>query len=187
MQRWSSKLKQDHGEWRRCVGELHLKYRGLRRRMSKRLQTNSSVTSPPKVPASPPTGGRSHRRRQQGTRPPSGVCIPSPIPQSSKRVAQSDYRPIALLSVLSKILEKWSYTTDRYLTATGLPHPSQYAYRSHHSTQDAVLAAVERLITNTDEDLVSSVTTIDLSKAFDSVDHDVVSTKLFWYGIHDVD
>ena len=50
-----------------------------------------------------------------------------------------------------------------------------------------MLAAVERLVTNTDKGLVSSVTTIDLSKAFDSVDHDLLITKLSWYGVNDVD
>ena len=56
-----------------------------------------------------------------------------------------------------------------------------------HSTEDAVLAAVERLVKNTDRGFVSSVTTVDLSKAFDSVDHGVLLTKLSWYGITDID
>ena len=50
-----------------------------------------------------------------------------------------------------------------------------------------MLAAVERLVTNIDEGLVSSVTTLDLSKAFDSVDHGLLLTKLPWYGVNDVD
>ena len=49
-----------------------------------------------------------------------------------------------------------------------------------------MLDAVERLAGNTDRGLVSSVKAIDLSKAFDSVDHDVLLTKLPWYGITDV-
>ena len=49
-----------------------------------------------------------------------------------------------------------------------------------------MIDAVERLISNTDRSLVSSATAIDLSKVFDSVDHDALLTKLPWYGITDV-
>ena len=58
-----------------------------------------------------------------------------------------------------------------YLGSAHLFSPSQYAYRVRHSTEDVVRAAVERLASNTDGGLISSVTTVDLSKAFDSVDH----------------
>ena len=112
------------------------------------------------------------------------ACVVA-IPKSGDSSIPSNNRTISLLSVLSKILEKVVCTQlTVYLNTTGLLHPSQYAYRSHHSTEDAVLAAVERLVTNTDDGLISSVTTIDLSKARSysvrsySVDHDVLLTKL---------
>ena len=49
-----------------------------------------------------------------------------------------------------------------------------------------MIDTVERLASNTDRGLVKSVTAIDLSKAFNSVDHGVLLTKLPWYGITDV-
>ena len=115
------------------------------------------------------------------------ACV-VPIPKSGDPAVPSNNRPISLLSVLSKILEKVVCTQlVEYLNANVLLHPSQYAYRPRHSTEDAVLAATERLVTNTDSGFISSVTAVDLSKAFDSIDHDVLLTKLSWYGIADVD
>ena len=114
------------------------------------------------------------------------ACV-VPIPKSGDLSEPSNHRPISLLSVLSKILEKVvSVQLTNYLESNNLLSKSQYAYRSHHSTEDAVLDAVERLASNTDRGLLSSVTAIDLSKAFDSVDHGVLLTKLPWYGITDV-
>ena len=118
------------------------------------------------------------------------ACV-VPIPKSGDLSEPSNHRPISLLSALSKILEKVvCVQLANYLETNNLLCQSQYAYRSHHSTEDAVIDAVERrascLARNTDRGLVSSVTAIDLSKAFDSVDHDVLLTKLPWYGITDV-
>ena len=114
------------------------------------------------------------------------ACV-VPIPKSGDLTKPSNHRPISLLSVLSKVLEKViCVQLTKYVESNHLLSPSQYAYRSHHSTEDAVIDAVERLVSNTDRGLVSSVTTIDLSKAFDSVDHDALLTKLPWYGITDV-
>ena len=115
------------------------------------------------------------------------TAIVVPIPKSGDLTKPSNHRPISLLSVLSKILEKVvSVQLTSYLESHHLLSPHQYAYRSHHSTEDAVIGAVERLVSNTDRGLLSSVTAIDLSKAFDSVDHGVLLNKLPWYGITDV-
>ncbi|XP_043200471.1 structural maintenance of chromosomes protein 6-like, partial [Amphibalanus amphitrite] len=58
--------------------------------------------------------------------------------------------------------------------------PSQYAYRSRHSTEDALIDAVEWMTRHVDDGDVVAVTSIDLSRAFDSVDHDVLLRKLCW-------
>ena len=114
------------------------------------------------------------------------ACV-VPIPKTGDPSVPSNNRPISLLSVLSKILEKVvSVQLISYLTETSILHPSQFGYRSCHSTEDAVLVAIERIAEDIDRGQVSSLTSIDLSKAFDCVDHGLLLDKLSWYGVTDL-
>ena len=108
----------------------------------------------------------------------------TPVFKSGDRSDLNNFRPISILSVLSKIAEKvvciqlTSYLSNNHILA-----PSQYAYRACHSTEDALLDAVEWLSRAVDQGHVATLTTIDLSKAFDSVDHSMLLRKLEWCGI----
>ena len=107
-----------------------------------------------------------------------------PLHKSGSRDSASNFRPISILSVLSKLCEKIvCMQLSAHLVSNSLLAPSQYAYRPCHSTEDAMIDVVEWMTRRIDKGHVVAVTSIDLSKAFDSVDHDVLLTKLRWHGI----
>lgn len=95
-----------------------------------------------------------------------------------------NYRPISLLSSLSKILEKIVHQNlINFLDANDLLYPSQYGYRKHHSTTDAVTEFVGNVSLGFDRGQSSLASFLDISKAFDSLSHDILLSKLKYYGI----
>ena len=90
------------------------------------------------------------------------------------------------MSSISKILQK--VVANRLQTHikknNHLSNPLQSAYRKHHSTESALLKVHNDIIISMDQGEVTSLTLLDLSAAFDTIDHATLTNTLSdWYGI----
>ena len=90
-----------------------------------------------------------------------------------------NYRPVSNLPFLSKVLEKvvLSQLLD-HLEANGLLEPFQSAYRKNHCTETALVRIVNDLLTASDNGDVTILSLLDLSAAFDTIDHDIMLARL---------
>lgn len=96
----------------------------------------------------------------------------------------NNYRPISVLPSISKVVEKVISTQlYDYFEDNNLFHKNQYGFRKGHSTELAFLEIIDRIINNMDKMDVPLNIYIDLSKAFDTIDHDILIYKLSHYGI----
>uniref|UniRef100_A0A1B6MBU4 Reverse transcriptase domain-containing protein n=1 Tax=Graphocephala atropunctata TaxID=36148 RepID=A0A1B6MBU4_9HEMI len=95
----------------------------------------------------------------------------------------SSYRPISCIPVLAKIYEKvLKIQICHYFESLNLFSNSQFGYRSGKSTVQAIDTLVEQLLLALENCSSAQVTLCDLSKAFDTVQHDILLAKLQFYG-----
>ena len=96
-----------------------------------------------------------------------------------------NYRPVSNLSFVSKLIEK--IVLDRiqsHLASSGLSNPFQSAYRKLHSTETALLRIQNDTLAAMDNGKVTALTLLDLSAAFDTIDHTLLLDRLQnWFGI----
>ena len=107
-----------------------------------------------------------------------------PLFKKGKQELLDNYRPISLLPSLSKIFEKViSNQIHMHFEPNNLFYTGQYGFRKKHSTQLAALELVDRITQDLDIGKTPISIFIDLSKAFDTLDHNILISKLQYYGI----
>ena len=96
----------------------------------------------------------------------------------------SNYRPISILPANSKIIEKVIYQQIySFFQQNELFYGSQYGFRTNHSTEHAALELADRILYSLDHNESPLSIFLDLSKAFDTSDHNILLNKLKHYGI----
>ena len=107
----------------------------------------------------------------------------TPLFKSGDLTNPKNYRPISVLCVLSKVLEKIVFKqVYKYLEANNILIPNQYGFRPDHSTSLALFELTENIRKAIDSGNVVAVVTKDLEKAFDMLSHDILIRKMRYYG-----
>ena len=110
-----------------------------------------------------------------------------PIFKSGDQTCLGNYRPISLLSLFNKILEKLMYRRlISYIEKKNILFQNQFGFQGKHSTTQAVILMTDRIQKAIEDKQYSCGIFLDFSKAFDTVDHQILLHKLEAYGIRGI-
>ena len=109
--------------------------------------------------------------------------IITPIPKTGNLTLKSNWRPITILNSVGKLLEKIvHYQTCIYLQFHEILTEDQHGFRRNHSTSSAIFEFLKDIYENIRKKEVMGCVYIDYQKAFDTINHNILFSKLHLYG-----
>lgn len=107
-----------------------------------------------------------------------------PVPKVSNPTELSHFRPISILPCMSKIFEKIVDTQfEDFISKHNILPSTQSGFRKNHSTNTALLNVTDDIFRATDQGQNTCLVLLDYSKAFDTLDHNLLFSKLEYFGL----
>ena len=106
-------------------------------------------------------------------------AIITPLFKEGDKNQANNYRPISILPAVSKILERTVHSQlYDHISKNKLLSSAQFGFRKNHSTTTCILALLDNIYKNMTNNRLTGVVFLDLKKAFDTVDHELLLRKL---------
>ena len=114
------------------------------------------------------------------------ICKTIPIHKGGSTILLNNYRPISLLSIFDKIIEKLMHKRlYNFLNEHSILFSNQFGFRKNNSTSTALIQITEKIKESIDKSKYGCGIFIDLRKAFDTVNHSILLSKMEHYGARD--